>query len=140
MLGCYVSYYEQKWDAYASTVTYVHNRQVHSSTNTHLFDLVLNLMIPDTTLESTVSSRKTHIAAEQRVEFLATLQQSLGRARASLQQTQERYKRDFVRHLCKARERVGIGDYLFIDVSGGVNKTLKLEHAVGKPYNFLGQD
>lgn len=57
-----------------------------------------------------------------------------------LQRVQERYKRDFDRRLGNSRKIICAGNYVFIDVSDGVTRTSKLEHAVEVPYWVLGQD
>lgn len=51
----------------------------------------------------------------------------------TLQRNKERYKKDFDRPLCNAREMIRTGDYVFTDISDGVSRTSMLEHAVDEP-------
>lgn len=134
MLSCYINDHQQGWDAYDSTLTYAYNSQKRRSTNTRSFYLVLSQRNSDITLESKVPFGKMYNVAEQPAVFLASLYHSLDRAHASLQQTHERYKRDFDRILCKGRERIETGEFVFIDVSNGVTQTSKKGHAAEGRY------
>lgn len=81
----------------------------------------LNLKIPNLALQATVPSAKLLTPAEQRDEFLDTLQQLLDRARPSLKCTQEEFKIEFDGRPCKGVKRIRPGHYVFIEVSDTVN-------------------
>lgn len=78
---------------------------------------MINSRIPGFLLEVTMSTGTLLTNAEQRAEFLAIIQLSLDRARASIRRTQESCKKDFHRCVCKSSERIRRGDYVFINVS-----------------------
>lgn len=42
LLRCFVDDYQQDWDKYVSTLTYVYGSKIYRSTNTQPFDLVLS--------------------------------------------------------------------------------------------------
>lgn len=69
MLSCCVTEQQQDWDAYASTLAYILSSQVHRSTNSRRFDLVLSQMILDFTLEPTVSYGKCLPLVNNRPDF-----------------------------------------------------------------------
>lgn len=102
--------------------------------------MLLKWRILDFTLESTVSFGTIHIAHVKWTGFLATLQHFLDSACASSQCPQERYKRDFDQSFCKGFKMMSTSHHVFIDVLGGVTKTLELGHAVEGAYRVLGHD
>lgn len=101
---------------------------------------MLSRKIMKFTLQSTVSTRKCLVAVEQWAGLLARLQHSSNRAHFSLQHTQERYKRDFDRRLCEARDSKRTDKDEFIDVSDGLIEIPKHGHTMGAPDQLLGQD
>lgn len=83
------------------------NSQVHHSTATGLFELVLNRRILEFKLKSTVSTVKILTISKQRTRLLATLHHLLYRANDSFMNTEERLKGDSDRGLCKSGARKG---------------------------------
>lgn len=79
-------------------------------------------------------------AAKHQAEFLAIQQRLLVCTRTSLQRTQERYKRDLDQRGCGLLYWISTEDYVFIDVSNGFTKKLKLGNSVEGAYQMLGQN
>lgn len=79
-------------------------------------------------------------AACRRDGILATLQLSIDLGCTSLQNNQERYKRNLDRCLCKVHERIRTGHYEFTERPNGGSKTRMLRNVVEAPYRVLDQD
>lgn len=124
--------------------TLLHSRTVTTARYTiqhtlvHLI-LVLNRRIPGFTFQSMLSSEKILTAAEERHEFLATLQHSCHCARDSFQCTEKQYKRDFDNFFCKSSRESRLWKLCVYWCIGLRQYDLKLEHAVWRPYRVFRQ-
>lgn len=140
MLRSYVNEHQDDWDDYAQALSYAYNSHVHRSTGTTPFDLVLSRPPPDFALHHDVS-REAPPGMHRKDDFVARLQSSMRKARASLLRTQSRYKRDFDRRVRKVRKTIRAGDYVFLDPTDGSKaKTPKLKPLGVGPYRVLTND
>ena len=135
MLRCYVDENPQDWDTYAPALTYAYNMHVHRSTGTRPFDLVLSRPPPDFTTGPEVT--RIPPPGTRRLLFADRLRASIEQARATLQRTQGRYKRDFDKRIRRIRDKPRTGGWVFLDPNDGAHKRPKLQHAVEGPYKVL---
>ena len=121
MLRCYVEEHQTDWDRYASALTYAYNNDVHRSTGTTPFQLVLSRPPPPFSLHRSLRQRPDPNKAT-RHEFLVNLDAAIQRAYVRLKKSQQRYKRDFDARVRRTNVDLKASDYVFIDSSRGQGK------------------
>ena len=114
----YVGEHQKDWDEFVQPLTYAYNMQVHRSTGTTPFDLVLSRHPSGILTESvghlpegTTNARSS--AAVKR-NTLKRLRYALSRAKVDLTKAQQRYKHDFDRRV-RTLLRVETGQMVFVD-------------------------
>ncbi|CDF32918.1 unnamed protein product [Chondrus crispus] len=105
----YVEEHQRDWDDYLQPLTFAYNTQVHRSTETTPFDLVLTrppsgLILPEDPRTPVQYKRAT----------LRKLRDALDRARTKLSASQKRYKDDFDKKV-RFRPVVVAGDFVYVD-------------------------
>ena len=116
----YVEEHQRDWDDYVQPLTFACNTQVHRSTETTPFDLVLTRPLSDLTLPSTVpqdegnhrEDRQTPVQYKRAT--LRKLCDAPDRARTKLTASQKRYKDDFDKKVCFGPV-VRAGDFVYVD-------------------------
>ena len=135
MLRCYVEDHPQDWSKYVQTLCYAYNTAVHRSTGTTPFDLVLTRAPPDFATTRRAQPKGPYTAAD-RDDYAQRLEEALKKARASLQRTQARYKRNFDARL-RRRRAIMPGDAVYLDTHDGAAKRPKLQHEAEGPFKVL---
>ncbi|MEM6472591.1 MAG: chromo domain-containing protein [Planctomycetota bacterium] len=138
MLRCFVDENPQDWDVYAPALTYAYNMQVHRSTKTRPFDLILSRPPPDFTAHHNVETRQPIDGKDE--TFADRLKRTLTKARAALSKTQARYKKDFDKRVRKVTHKPKVGGFVFLDPEDGSGKRKKLQHDVEGPFKVLRVD
>ena len=139
MLRNYVNEHQSDWDEFTTVLTYAYNNQVHRSTGTTPFDLVLSRPPPAFPLyQNSRGNRK--LTGEQREHYVEQLDGTLAKAYNRLIKTQRRYKRDFDKRVRTANCNIRQGEYVYLDPTDGTTKGTKLgNHPLG-PYRVLAND
>ena len=145
----FVSDSQRDWDEWLGPVTYAYNTQVHRSTGTTPFDLVLSRppsqpLVDPGLLEHRpveyVGDRRIRVSQAKQA-FLERLDHLVSKARRNLERTQARYKRNAD---ARIRQRLGDltpGDYVYREIPEhpqGVSP--KLASPVEGPYKVLSTD
>ena len=139
MLRNYVNEHQDDWDRYATALTYAYKNQVHRSTVTTPFYLVLSRPLPEFSLHHSIRScaRPTQ---EQRNDYVRRFDDSIQHVYTKLLATQAQYKRDFDKRIRRIRQRIKPGDYVYMDPTDGQSKTGKLRSPAIGPYRVLRKD
>ena len=142
----YVSDSQRDWDEWLGPLTYAYNTQVHRSTGTTPFDLVLSRHPPPLSVEVDMldhvpgerpRARRARIA-KAKEEFLLRLQEAIVKARSNLLRTQQRYKRNFDAKVRSKLKDIQPGAFVFREIPEhpeGVNP--KLASPVDGPFEVL---
>ena len=126
MLICFVEEHQDSWDKYATFLTYAYNCNVHRTTGTTPFDLILSLQPPPFSLNRSLrycpepDSRDRH-------EFLIALDETIAGAYPRLKKTLACFKKNFDKRVRSTNMNIGPGDYFFIDPTVGSKKRGKLQ-------------
>ena len=116
----YVAEHQTDWDLYIQPLTYAYNMQVHRTTGTTPFDLILSrhppniisgdvsTAVPDDLPDEDLSTAKL------KKRILRDLQKGLEQAKTRMTKAQKRYKDDFDKNVHKT-VTVQPGDYVFVD-------------------------
>ena len=145
----YVSDSQRDWDEWLEPLTYAYNTQVHRSTGTTPFDLVLSRHPPPLLVEQGMLDHKPNERARDRrarmsqakLEFLLRLREVLTKARDNLTKTQQRYKKNFDARIRARLQNLQPGSYVYREVPEhpeGVNP--KLASPVEGPYQVLANE
>ena len=118
----YVNEHQNDCDRYATALTCSYNCQVHRSTDTTPFNLVLALPPPEFSLHHSVKLRAP-LTAEQKNNYATRLEYAIQTAYSRLMKTQQRYKLDFDKRSKKIKRNIREGDYVYIDPTDGMSKT-----------------
>ena len=116
----YVEEHQRDWDDYVQRLTFGYNTQVHWSTETTPFDLVLTRPLPRLVLPGTVpQGAGTHredpqTPVQHKRATLRKLRDALDRARTKLTASQKRYQDDFDKKV-RFHPVVGAGDFFYVD-------------------------
>ena len=116
----YVEEPQRDWDDYGQPLTFAYNTQVHRSTETTPFDLVLTrppsgLIIPVTVPQDAGIHREDpRTLVQYKRASLRKLRDALNRAQTKLTASQKRYKEDFDKKV-RFRPVVGAGDFVYVD-------------------------
>ena len=119
-LAHYVEEHQRDWDEFVQPCTYAYNMQVHRTTGTTPFDLVLtrhppNIIVRDIPAAGSYSVTESNLSdAARKKVILRRIAQSLQEAKTKMSAAQRRYKEDFdnqVRHLVKVKD----GDMVYVD-------------------------
>ena len=135
MLRCYVEDHPSDWPKYVNALCYAYNTSVHRTTGTTPFDLVLSRVPPDFATTHRAGPKGPSEAAA-RDDYIQRLEQALSKAKASLQRTQARYKRNFDARL-RRRRAITPEDAVYLDVHDGAGKRPKLQHETEGPFRVL---
>ena len=112
--------HQRDWDDYVQPLTFAYNTQVHPSTETTPFDLVLTrppsgLILPGTVLRDAGTHREDpRTPVQYKRATLRKRRDALDRARTKLTASQMRYKDDFDKKV-RFRPVVGAGDLIYVD-------------------------
>ena len=115
----YVEEHQRDWDDYMQPLTFAYNTQVHRSTDTIPFDLVLTRPLSGSILPGTVPQDVgTHredprTPVQYKRATLRKLRDAFDRSRTKLTASQKRYKEDFDK---KVRFYLVVGAGLFVYV------------------------
>ena len=139
MLRNYVNEQQDDLDRYATALTYAYNNQVHRSTGTTPFSLVLSTPPPEFSLHHSIRSR-ARPRQDQRNEYVKRLDESIQHAYTRLLATQAPYKREFDKRIRTIRQRIKRGDYVYLDPTDGESKTGKLRSPAIGTYRMLRKD
>ena len=147
----YVSEHQKDWDEFVQPLTYAYNMQVHRSTGTTPFDLVLSRN-PKGILTESVGNLPEGTAnvgspAAVKRNTLNRLRYALSRAKVNLTKAQQRYKNDFDKRV-RTLLRVEPGQMVFVnkpaeyegkhqDPTGEDRTTKKLSYRTTGPYKVL---
>ena len=142
----YVSDSQRDWDEWLGPLTYAYNTQVHRSTGTTPFDLVLSRHPPPLLVEQDMLDHRPNERARDRrarlsqakQEFLNRLGKLMTKARSSLAKTQQRYKRNFDARVRARMMDIEPGSYVYREIPvhpEGVNP--KLASQVEGPFRVL---
>ena len=145
----YVSDSQRDWDEWLDPLTYAYNTQVHRSTGTTPFDLVLSRHPPSLLVEQGMLEHKsTERARDRRArmaqakqDFLRRLESTLNTARKNLAKTQQRYKRNFDARVRARLKDIEPGSYVYREVPvhpEGVNP--KLASPVDGPHRVIANE
>ena len=143
MLRNYVNEHQSDWDEYVSALTYAYNTHVHRTTKTTPFSLVLSREPPPYAAYHSIRSIRKNGPndGDSRRNFRHRLDVAISNARINLHKMQERYKKDFDKHVHKRTFNLEPGDYVFIDPRNarvpGQEKRNKLQHNLLGPYEVL---
>ena len=116
----YVEEHQRDWDDYVQPLTFAYNTQVHRSTETTPFDLVLTrppsgLMLSGTVPQDAGTHREDPWTPVQyKRATLRKVRDALDRAQTKLIASQKRYKDDFNKKV-RFRPVVGAGDFVYVD-------------------------
>ena len=116
----YVEEQQRDWDDYMQPLTFAYNTQVHRSTETTPFDLLLTrppsgLMQPGTVPQDAGTHREDpRTPVQYKRATLRKLCDELLRARTKLTASQKRYKDDFDKKV-RFRPVVGAGNFIYVD-------------------------
>lgn len=112
--------HQTEWDALIQPLIYAYNMQVHRTTNTTPFDLVLSRRTPSTTVHDHPSVYSPSLddvnlsPTKVNRSNLKKLHASLATARSRTTRTQELYKED-LDHKVKLLLNVQPGDFVYVD-------------------------
>ena len=145
----YVSESQRDWDEWLGPLTYAYNMQVHRSTGTTPFDLVLSrhpppLLVEQAMLEHNPNERARDRRARMSIakqEFLFRLGKLMSKARANLAKTQQRYKRNFDARVRARLMNLEPGSFVYREIPvhpEGVNP--KLASQVEGPYRVIANE
>lgn len=117
--------------------TYVYNCLPHTSTASAPFELVLSRPSPPSALKAFPKEYSAPQGAKNKCK--RWLAKSLGKVSARLNKAQKRYKRNFDAKLCKQREKIEKGDYVYFGVErpDGNRHRHKLAAVAAEPYLVL---
>ncbi|CDF38169.1 unnamed protein product [Chondrus crispus] len=116
----YVAEHQRDWDEYIQPLTFAYNTQVHRSTETTPFDLVLTrppsgLALPGTVPQDAVSNTEDpRTPVQYKRATLRKLRDALERTRVKLTAAQRRYKADFDKKV-RFRSVIQVGDLVYVD-------------------------
>ncbi|CDF38306.1 unnamed protein product [Chondrus crispus] len=116
----YVEEHQRDWDDYVQPLTFAYNTQVHRSTETTPFDLVLTRPPTGLILPGTVpQDAGTHMEdprtpVQYKRATLRKLRDALDRARTKLTASQKQYKDNLDRKV-RFRPVVRAGDFVYVD-------------------------
>ncbi|CDF39905.1 unnamed protein product [Chondrus crispus] len=116
----YVAEHQRDWDEYIQPLTFAYNTQVHRSTETTPFDLVLTrppsgLALPGTVPQDAVSNTEDpRTPVQYKRATLRKLRDALERARVKLTAAQRRYQADFDKKV-RFRPVIEVGDLVYVD-------------------------
>ena len=145
----YVSDSQRDWDEWLGPLTYAYNTQVHRSTGTTPFDLVLSRHPPPLFVEQDMLEHRPHEHARDRrarlsqakLEFLHRLSDVMAKARTNLAKTQRRYKKNFDARIRARLKDLQPGSFVYREVPvhpEGVNP--KLASPVDGPFRVIAND
>ena len=145
----YVSDSQRDWDEWLGPLTYAYNMQVHRSTGTTPFDLVLSRQPPPLFVEREMLEHNPNESARDRrarlsqakQDFLHRLEEMMVKARNNLAKTQRRYKRNFDARIRARLKDIEPGSYVYREVPvqpEGVNP--KLAFPVEGPYRVIANE
>ena len=145
----YVSDSQRDWDEWLGPITYAYNTQVHRSTGTTPFDLVLSrhpppLLVEQEMLEHHSSERARDRRArmsQAKEEFLKRLGEVMAKARHNLEKTQLRYKRNFDARIRARLRNLHPGSFVYREIPvhpEGVNP--KLASPVDGPHRVIANN
>ena len=142
----YVSDTQRDWDEWLGPLTYAYNTQVHRSTGTTPFDLVLSRHPPPPWVEEDMfehvpgertRGRRARVS-QAKQDFLARLTEAIAKARKNLLRTQQRYKKNFDARVRSKLKDIRPGAFVYREIPmhpEGVNP--KLASPVDGPYEVL---
>ena len=142
----YVADSQRDWDEWLDPITYAYNMQVHRSTGTTPFDLVLSRHPPPLLVEEDMLEHVPHESARDRrarisyakQEFLTKLRELVAKASQNLARTQARYKRNFDARIRQRLKDIQPGAFVYREIPvfpEGVNP--KLAQPVDGPYRVI---
>ena len=145
----YVSESQRDWDEWLEPLTYAYNMQVHRSTGTTPFDLVLSRHPPSLLMEEDLREhipRESSPTRSERIssvknQFLTRLEMLMQKARANLNRTQLRYKRNFDARIRRRLQNLKVGSFVYREIAEhppGVNP--KLTSQVEGPFEVLSNE
>jgi len=122
----FVNEHQSDWDLYVQPLTYAYNDQVHRSTGTSPFSLVLTRHLPSTIIETTATGtdRLNDIKTTQSVRdnIIKRMSTMFDKTDRRMYMAQQNYKRNYeksVREIVQYK----VGDYVFIDRPKGQQRT-----------------
>ena len=142
----YVSDTQRDWDEWLGPLTFAYNTQVHRSTGTTPFDLVLSRHPPHLLVEEDMLEHVPHEhARERRVRvsqakqsFLAKLSGVMAKARDNLARTQRRYKKNIDVSICERLKDIRPGAFFYREVPVHPERVNpKLASPVDGPFEVL---
>ena len=139
MLRNYVNEHRNDWYRYATALTYAYNCDVHRSTDTTPFNLVLSRPPPEFSLQNSVKLLAPP-KAEQKNDYARRLDGAIQMAYSRLMKTQQRYKRDLDKRIKKIKRNIREDDDVYIDPTDGMSKTVKLESSALGTFRVLKND
>ena len=116
----YLEEHQRDWDDYVQPLTFAYNTQVHRSTETTPFDLLLTRppsgpILPGTVPQDAGTHREDpRTLVQYKSATLRKLRDALDRAQTKLTASQKRYKDDFDKKV-RFRPVVGAGDFVYVD-------------------------
>ena len=124
----YVNEHQDDWDLYVQPLTYAYNAQVHRSTGTSPFSLVLTRHPPSTVVETiaTGTDRLNDIKTTQTVrdEIIKRMSTMFDKTDRRMYMAQQTYKRNYDKSV-KQRTQYKVGDYVFIDRPKNQQRTVQ---------------
>ena len=142
----YVSDTQKDWDEWLGPLTYAYNTQVHRSTGTTPFDLVLSRHPPPPWVEEDMfehvpggrtRDRRARVS-QAKQDFLARLTEAITKARKNLLRTQQRYKKNFDARVRAKLRDIRPGAFVYREIPmhpEGVNP--KLASPVDGPFEVI---
>ena len=116
----YVEEHQRDWDEYIQPLKFTYNTQVHGSTETTPFDLVLTrppsgLALPGTVPQDAVSNTEDpQTPLQYKRATLRKLREAFERTRVKLTAAQRRYKTDFDKKV-RFRLVTPVGEFVYVD-------------------------
>jgi len=136
MLRCYVEDHPEDWSDFTAALCYAYNSSVHRSIGVTPFELVLSRPPPEFTLTYTAQGDPDEATSVDKKDFVERWRIAIGKAKASLQEAQRRYKANFDRRLRRTR-KLRVGEKVFLDLHDGGMKRAKLQHETDGPFEIL---
>ena len=145
----YVSESQRDWDEWLGPLTFAYNMQVHRSTGTTPFDLVLTRHPPSMLMEEDMREhfpqkilpKQSERISNAKKDFLQRFERLMQKARANLNRTQLRYKRNFDARVRARLRNLRAGSFVYREIAehpAGVNP--KLSSPVDGPFEVLSNE